>query len=49
MYWEIIAVCSEIYTKHKNTPSEQKVVFFYVKTGGTYSDHCAVYKVTTVI
>jgi hypothetical protein len=32
---EIIAVCSEIHTKHINTLCEQKIVFVNVKPGGT--------------
>jgi hypothetical protein len=48
LYREIIAVCSDIHTKHVNTLYGQNVEFFSVKHGGTYSDHCAVYIVTTV-
>jgi hypothetical protein len=40
LYSEIIAVCSEIHTKHINTLCGQNVVFVSVKPGGTYSDHC---------
>ena len=37
---EIIAVCSEIHTKHINSLScGQKVEFVHFRTGGTYSDH----------
>jgi hypothetical protein len=39
LYREIIAVCSQIHTKHINTPCGQNVVFVDVKPGGTYSDH----------
>jgi len=41
LYREIIAVCSEIHTKHINTAvwAERGVV--YVKHGGTHSDHWA--------
>jgi hypothetical protein len=38
---EIIAVCSEIHTKHINTLCGQNVEFLNVKPGGTYSDHWA--------
>ena len=39
LYREIIAVCSEIHTKHINTVCGQNVEFFYVGSGGTCSDH----------
>ena len=48
LYREIIAVCSEIHKKHINTLCGQNVELFNVKSGGTYSDHCAVHIVTTV-
>jgi hypothetical protein len=38
---EIIAVCSEIHTKHINTLCGQNVEFVNVKPGGTYSNHWA--------
>ena len=41
LYREIIAVCSQIHTKHINTLCEQNVELFRVKPGGTYSDHWA--------
>jgi len=41
LYKEIIAVCSEIHTKHINTLCGQKGEFVNVKPGGTYSDHWA--------
>jgi hypothetical protein len=41
LYSEIIAVCSEIHTKHINTLCGQNVQFVNVKPGGTYSDHWA--------
>jgi hypothetical protein len=41
LYREIIAVCSEIHTKHINTLCEQNVEFVNVKPGGAYSNHCA--------
>ena len=48
LYREIMAVCSEIHTKHINTAvwAERRIV--NVKPGGIYSDHCAVPIVTTV-
>jgi hypothetical protein len=39
LYREIIAVCSEIRTKHINTLCGQKADLLNVKPGGTYSDH----------
>ena len=46
LYREIIAVCSQIHTKHSNTLCGQNVELLTVKlavhiatTGGTYSDH----------
>jgi hypothetical protein len=39
LYREIIAVCSEIHTKHINTVCGQNVGFLNVEPGGTYSDH----------
>jgi hypothetical protein len=41
LYSEIIAVCSQIHTKHINTPCVQNVEFVNVKPGGTYSDQSA--------
>jgi len=38
---EIIAVCSQIRTKHINTLCGQNVELLNVKPGGTYSDHRA--------
>jgi len=38
-YREIIAVCSQIHTKHVNTLCGQNVDFLYVKLNGTYRDH----------
>jgi hypothetical protein len=50
LYKEIIAVCSQIHTKHINTLYGLNVQLLNVKlaihivtTGGTYSDHCAVH------
>jgi len=37
LYREIIAVCSQIHTKHKNTLCGQNVELLNVKPGGTYS------------
>jgi len=39
LYRKIIAVCSEIHTKHINTLYGQNKEFVVVKHGGTYSDH----------
>jgi len=39
LYREIIAVCSQIHTKHINTLCGQNVELLHVKRGGTYSDH----------
>ena len=36
---EIIAVCSQIHTKHINTLCGQNIRIFNVKYGGTYCDH----------
>ena len=41
LYTEIIAVCSEIHTKHINTLWGQNAEVVNVKPGGTYSDHWA--------
>jgi hypothetical protein len=41
LYSEIIAVCSQIHTKHTNKLCGQNVEFLSVKRGGTYSDHWA--------
>ena len=48
LYREIIAVCSEIHTKHINTLCGQNVELLNVKTYGTYSNHCAVHMVTVL-
>ena len=40
LYREIMAVCSEIHTKHINTLCGQKIEFLKVKAGDTYSDNC---------
>ena len=54
LYSEIIAVCSQIHTKHINTLCGQNIELSNVKlavhvvtTGGTYCDHCAINIVTT--
>jgi hypothetical protein len=41
LYSEMIAVCSEIHTKHINTLRGQNVEFANVKPAGTYSNHWA--------
>jgi hypothetical protein len=38
LYWEIIAVCSEIHTKNTNALTGEKVELLNVKPAGTYSD-----------
>jgi hypothetical protein len=42
LYSEIIAVGSEIHTKHINTLCGQNVEFVNAKPGGTYSNDWAV-------
>jgi hypothetical protein len=44
LYSEIIAVCSQIHTKHINTLCGQNVEFVNVELGGTYSDHWNILK-----
>ena len=41
LYREIIAVCSQIHTKHINTLCGQKGELLNDKPGGTYSDQWA--------
>jgi hypothetical protein len=41
LYSEIIAVCSQIHTKHINALCGQNVEFLYVEPGGTVSNHWA--------
>jgi len=41
LYREVIAVCSQINTKHINTPYGQNVELLNVKPGGAYSNHGA--------
>ena len=48
LYREIMAVCSEIHTKHTNTAVWAERGIVNVKSGGTYSDRCAVHIVTAV-
>jgi len=38
LYGEVIAVCSQIHTKHINTQCGQNGEFVNVKPGGTQSD-----------
>jgi hypothetical protein len=40
LYREIIAVCSEIHTKHVNTLCGQNIEFVNVKPGSAYSNYC---------
>jgi len=42
VYREIIAVCSQIHTKHINTLCGKNVELFNVKNAGTYSDQWAI-------
>ena len=42
LYREIMAVCSEIHTKHINTLCRQNVELLNFKPGGTYGDQWAV-------
>jgi hypothetical protein len=42
LYWEIIAVCSEVHIKHANTLYGLNVEFFNVRPGGTKSNHWAI-------
>jgi len=42
LYTEIIAVCSQIHTKHINKLCGQNVELLNVKTVGTYSNHWVV-------
>jgi hypothetical protein len=39
LYSEIIAVCSQIHTKHTNTLCGRNAELVNVKPGGTYSNH----------
>jgi hypothetical protein len=39
LYSEIIAVCSQIHTKHINTLCGQNAEFFNVKSRGAYTNH----------
>jgi hypothetical protein len=41
LYSEIMAVCSEIHTKHINALCGQNVEFVNVKPGGNYINHWA--------
>ena len=41
LYREIIAVCSEIHTKHINTLYDQYMEFLNAKPDGAYSNHWA--------
>jgi hypothetical protein len=48
LYREMIAVCSEIHTKHINTLCGQNVELLNVKPGGTCSDRWALKGMNTV-
>jgi hypothetical protein len=39
LYMEIIAVCSEMHTKHINSLCEQRIELLNIKHDGTYSNH----------
>jgi hypothetical protein len=39
LFKEIIGVYCEIHAKHTNTLCGQNAEFWYVKSGGTYSNH----------
>ena len=39
LYSELLALCSEIHTKHINTRCGQNAELLNVKLGGTHSDH----------
>ena len=41
LYGKILAVCSQIHTKHINTGCGQKVEFLFVKPDGTYCNYWA--------
>jgi hypothetical protein len=41
LYMEIIAVCSQIHTKHINTLCGLNVELLFVKPGGTFNDRWA--------
>ena len=45
LYWEIIAVCSEIHIKHINTLCGQNVELLNVKRDGTYTNHWIFYRI----
>jgi hypothetical protein len=49
LYREIIAVCSQIHTKHINALCGQNVELLNVKLAVLYNDHCVVHIVTTVL
>ena len=42
LYREIIAVCSQVHTKHINRLCGQNIELLNVKPGGSYSDHWVV-------
>ena len=48
LYREIIAVCSQIHTKHVNTMCGQNVEFVDDKPGRTYSTHRAFKELSTM-
>jgi hypothetical protein len=41
LFRETVAVYCENHMEHTNTLYGQNAVFWYVKAGGTFSNHCA--------
>jgi len=49
LYSEIMAVCSQIHTKHINKLCGQNAELFNVKSGGTYNNQWAQIKTTGLL
>ena len=47
LYREIIAVCSDIHTKHTNTLCGQNVKLVNFKAGGIYSNYWVLFELFT--